>query len=93
VVFYVQIFRITSRMPFQQGQHKAFSPCLPHLAVVSLSVVTDMIVCPKPTSISSPGPGLAVLYSLVPPAANSVIYSMRNQELKDVVRKLLGKHW
>nr|XP_026655277.1 olfactory receptor 14J1-like [Zonotrichia albicollis] len=37
IVFsYVQIFRIVLRIPSEQGQHKAFSTCLPHLAVISL---------------------------------------------------------
>ncbi|EPP32906.1 olfactory receptor family protein, partial [Chlamydia psittaci 84-8471/1] len=36
VLSYVQIFRAVLRMPSVQGRHKAFSTCLPHLAVVSL---------------------------------------------------------
>ena len=38
VLSYVQIFRAVLRMPSDQGWHKAFSTCLPHLAVVSLFV-------------------------------------------------------
>ncbi|XP_064926113.1 olfactory receptor 14A16-like [Columba livia] len=39
-VSYVQIFRAVLRIPSEQGRHKAFSMCLPHLAVVSLFVST-----------------------------------------------------
>lgn len=42
VVSYVQIFRAVLRMPSEQGRHKAFSTCLPHLAVVSLFASTAM---------------------------------------------------
>ncbi|XP_074994722.1 olfactory receptor 14A16-like [Calonectris borealis] len=93
VVSYVEIFRAVLRIPSEQGRHKAFSTCLPHLAVVSLFISTAMFAYLKPPSISSPSLDLvvAVLYSVVPPALNPLIYSMRNQELKDVLWKLA--HW
>ncbi|XP_040549536.1 olfactory receptor 14J1-like, partial [Gallus gallus] len=89
VVSYVQIFRAVLRMPFEKGRHKAFSTCIPHLAVVSLFVSTAMLAYLKPHSISSPSLDLvvSVLYSVVPPAVNPLIYSMRSQELKDALRK------
>ncbi|XP_054150224.1 olfactory receptor 14J1-like [Melozone crissalis] len=70
IVFsYVQIFRAVLRIPSEQGRHKAFSTCLPHLAVVSLFFSTIVFAHLKPPSISSPSLDLAVsvLYSLVPP--------------------------
>uniref|UniRef100_A0A8V5GFS1 Olfactory receptor n=1 Tax=Melopsittacus undulatus TaxID=13146 RepID=A0A8V5GFS1_MELUD len=88
---YVQIFRAVLRIPSEQGRHKAFSTCLPHLTVVSLFVSTVVFAYMKPPSISSPSQDLvvSVLYSVVPPVVNPLIYSLRNQELKDAVRKLL----
>uniref|UniRef100_A0A669QHC5 Olfactory receptor n=1 Tax=Phasianus colchicus TaxID=9054 RepID=A0A669QHC5_PHACC len=88
---YVQIFRAVLRMPSEQGRHKAFSMCLPHLAVVSLFVSTGMVAYLKLPSISSPSLDLVVsfLYSVVTPAVNPLIYSMRNQELKNAVRKMM----
>ncbi|XP_063178454.1 olfactory receptor 14J1-like [Chroicocephalus ridibundus] len=93
VLFYVQIFRVVLRIPSEQGRHKAFSMCLPHLAVVSLFLSAAMFASLKPSSISSPSLELvvAVLYSVVPPAVNPLIYSMRNQELKDALRKLMTR--
>ncbi|XP_040398840.1 olfactory receptor 1G1-like [Cygnus olor] len=78
------IFRLVLRMPSVQGQHKAVSTCLPHLDVVSLFLSTIMFAHLKPTSISSRSLDLVVsfLYSVVHPAVNPLIYSMRNQELK-----------
>ncbi|XP_068280360.1 olfactory receptor 14A16-like [Nyctibius grandis] len=91
VVSYVQIFRAVLRIPSEQGRHKAFSTCLPHLAVVFLFVSTASFSYLKPPSISSPSLDLVVvvLYSVVPPAVNPLIYSMRNQELKDTLKKLI----
>ncbi|NXE58256.1 O14J1 protein, partial [Casuarius casuarius] len=87
VVSYVQIFTVVLRIPSEQGQHKAFSLCLPHLAVVSVFISTVMFAHLKPLFVSSPAVDLvvAVLYSVVPPAVNPLIYSMRNKELKDAL--------
>ncbi|XP_077048540.1 olfactory receptor 14A16-like [Agelaius phoeniceus] len=91
IISYVHIFRAVLRIPSQQGRHKAFSTCLPHLAVVSLFFSTGFFAYLKPSSISSPSLDLAVsvLYSVVPPALNPVIYSLRNQELKAAVWTLM----
>ncbi|KAM6998220.1 olfactory receptor 14C36-like [Passerculus sandwichensis] len=92
IVFsYVQIFRAVLRIPSEQGRHKAFSTCLPHLAVVSLFVSTSFFAYLKPPSISSPSLdlSLSVLYSVVPPALNPLIYSLRNKELTAAVRTLM----
>ncbi|XP_058664004.1 olfactory receptor 14I1-like [Ammospiza nelsoni] len=92
IVFsYTQIFRAVLRIPSEQGRHKAFSTCFPHLAVVSLFLSTALFAHLKPPSMSSPSLDLAlsVLYSVVPPALNPLIYSLRNQELKAAVWRLL----
>ncbi|KAM6360745.1 olfactory receptor 14C36-like [Pluvialis apricaria] len=91
VLSYVQILRAVLRIPSEQGRHKAFSTCLPHLAVVSLVISTAMFAYLKPPSISSPSLDLVVsfLYSVVPPLVNPLIYSMRNQELKGALRNLI----
>ncbi|XP_067159249.1 olfactory receptor 14C36-like [Apteryx mantelli] len=92
VLSYVQIFTVVLRIPSEQGRHKAFSTCLPHLAVFSLFVSTDLFAYLKPPSLSSPALDLvvAVLYAVVPPTLNPLIYSMRNKELKDALRKVIS---
>ncbi|KFR00867.1 Olfactory receptor 14J1, partial [Nipponia nippon] len=82
VLSYVQIFRAVLRIPSEQGRHKALSTCLPPLAVASLFLSTTMFAHLKPPSISSPPQDLvvAVLYAVVPPAVNPLIYSLRSME-------------
>ncbi|XP_027766665.1 olfactory receptor 14J1-like, partial [Empidonax traillii] len=92
IVFsYVQIFRAVLRIPSEQERHKAFSTCLPHLAVVSVFTSSAIFAYLKPPSIISPSLDLivSVLYSVVPPSLNPFIYSLRNQELKDAMRKMM----
>ncbi|NXT56627.1 O14J1 protein, partial [Pluvianellus socialis] len=91
VVSYVKIFRAVLRIPSEQRRHKAFSTCLPHLAMVSLFLSTVIFAHLKPPLVSSQFLDLvvAVLYLVVPPAVNPLIYSMRNKELKDAMWKLM----
>nr|XP_008166971.1 olfactory receptor 14A16-like [Chrysemys picta bellii] len=90
IVSYVQIFTTVVKIPSEQGRHKAFSTCLPHLIVVSLFICTGTFAYLKPTSSSTSGLDLvvAVLYSVLPPMMNPIIYSMRNKELKGTLSKL-----
>ncbi|KFZ62364.1 Olfactory receptor 14J1, partial [Podiceps cristatus] len=90
ILSYVQIFRAVLRIPSEQGRHKAFATCLPHLAVVSLFLITGIFAHLKPPTIFSPLSDLvvAVLYSVMTPAVNPFIYSMRNKEIKDALWKL-----
>ncbi|XP_026518377.1 olfactory receptor 14A16-like [Terrapene carolina triunguis] len=92
IVSYVQIFTTVVRIPSEQGRHKAFSTCLPHLIVVSLFLCTATFAYLKPISSSPSVQNLlvAVLYSVLPPMMNPIIYSMRNKELKGALSKLIG---
>ncbi|NWI48112.1 O14J1 protein, partial [Picathartes gymnocephalus] len=85
IVFsYVQIFRAVLRIPSEQGRHKAFSTCLPHLAVVTFFISSVTFAYMKPLSISSPSLDLvvSVLYLVVPAVLNPLIYSLRDLDLK-----------
>ncbi|XP_039355284.1 olfactory receptor 14A16-like [Mauremys reevesii] len=91
ILSYVHIFKAVLRIHSEQGRRKAFSTCLPHLIVVSLFLCTGFFEYLKPTSSSASGLDLmmGVLYSLVPPVMNPIIYSMRNKEIKAALKKLI----
>ncbi|XP_023961754.1 olfactory receptor 14A16-like [Chrysemys picta bellii] len=93
IVSYVQIFTIVVRIPSEQGRHKAFSTCVPHLIVVSLFICIGTFAYLKLTFSSTSGLDLvvSVLYSVLPPMMNPIIYSMRNKELKGALSKLIGQ--
>uniref|UniRef100_A0A8C3SU51 Olfactory receptor n=1 Tax=Chelydra serpentina TaxID=8475 RepID=A0A8C3SU51_CHESE len=92
IVSYVLIFKTVLRIPSEQGRHKAFSTCFPHLIVVSLFICTATFAYMKPTSSSASALDLAmaVLYSMVPPMVNPIIYSMRNKDIKAALWKMIG---
>ncbi|XP_015275352.1 PREDICTED: olfactory receptor 14A16-like [Gekko japonicus] len=91
IVSYVHIFRSVLRIPTTQGRNKAFSTCVPHLIVVSLFSSTGSFAYLKPNSQSPSDLDLvvAVLYSVVPPLMNPIIYTMRNRAIKAALWKML----
>uniref|UniRef100_A0A670JES2 Olfactory receptor n=1 Tax=Podarcis muralis TaxID=64176 RepID=A0A670JES2_PODMU len=93
VTSYVQIFTAVLRiMPSMANRQKAFSTCIPHITVVCILLFTSVFTYLMPTS-NSPyhlDEVLAVLYTVVPPLMNPIIYSMRNKDVKTALWKLLS---
>nr|XP_034959021.1 olfactory receptor 14A16-like [Zootoca vivipara] len=89
---YVQIFTNVLRIPSVQGKKKALSTCLPHLIVVSLFICTGTLgyLCPTQNAPKDLVMLISVLYSMLPPMMNPVIYSMRNQEIRSALSKHFG---
>ncbi|XP_025294454.3 olfactory receptor 11G2-like [Canis lupus baileyi] len=79
-------------MPSQAGKRKAFSTCASHLAVVTLFYGSIMVM------YVSPGSGhpvkiqkfITLFYSVITPLCNPLIYSLRNKEMKNALRKIFG---
>ncbi|XP_006878183.1 PREDICTED: olfactory receptor 14A16-like, partial [Chrysochloris asiatica] len=84
VVSYIYIFSAVLRIPSTQGRFKTFSTCMPHLCVVTLFLSSGFIAYLGSASKSPSSLNLfmSVLYSLLPPTLNPVIYSLRNKDMK-----------
>ncbi|XP_013928452.1 PREDICTED: olfactory receptor 14A16-like [Thamnophis sirtalis] len=90
VVSYAVIFKTVLRIPSEKARGKALSTCIPHLTVVFMLVCSGCIAYLRPSS-NTPSYldiGLTVLYALLPPLFNPIIYSMRNKNIKCVLSKL-----
>ena len=87
---YFHIFSTVLRIPTTKGQSKAFATCLPHLTVFSIFCATACFVYLKPPSSTTSNTDrlLSVLYTVLPPALNPVIYSLRNTDVKSAFRNL-----
>ncbi|XP_076713656.1 olfactory receptor 14K1-like [Callospermophilus lateralis] len=90
---YMYIFKTVTRIPSSQGRSRAFSTCTPHLIVVTTFFVTGVTAYLKPVP-ESPHPVdflVSVLYSVMPPSLNPVIYSLKNKDVKASLWKILWK--
>ncbi|NXW51883.1 O12D3 protein, partial [Nyctiprogne leucopyga] len=77
----------------QEGRWKLFSTCASHLTIVALFYTPVLFNYTPPSSGSSPKSDMRVslMYSVVTPALNPLIYSLRNQEVRSALKKLLGR--
>nr|XP_033779185.1 olfactory receptor 11G2-like [Geotrypetes seraphini] len=91
LISYAFIIRTILKIPSASGRRKAFATCASHLIVVSIFFGTIMYMYVRPPG-SHPFPTdkvVAVFYSVVTPFMNPVIYSLRNKEVMDVIKKMM----
>ncbi|XP_012501563.1 PREDICTED: olfactory receptor 7G2-like [Propithecus coquereli] len=90
---YTQIISSVLRIPSAGGKYKAFSTCGSHLSVVSLFYGTGFGVYISSAVTESPRKVAvaSIMYTVVPPVLNPFIYSLRNKDMKDALRKLIAK--
>ncbi|XP_008692450.1 olfactory receptor 5AS1 [Ursus americanus] len=77
------------------GRSKAFSTCTSHFIAVTLFYGTLLFMYLRPTTSYSLDTDkvVAVFYTVVFPMFNPIIYSFRNKDVKDALKKLLERNW
>ncbi|XP_066131317.1 olfactory receptor 11H4 [Saccopteryx bilineata] len=90
---YTLLLRAVFQVPSAAGRRKAFSTCSSHLVVVSLfyGTVIVMYVSPKygiPTLMQKI---LTLVYSVMTPLFNPLVYSLRNKDMKLALRNVLSR--
>ncbi|XP_012590104.1 PREDICTED: olfactory receptor 1F12-like [Condylura cristata] len=88
---YCLIISAVMKIPSKQGKLKAFSTCGSHLALVILFYGAIIGIYMSPTSSHSTDKDSAasVIFMIVAPALNPFIYSLRNNDLKGALKKVL----
>nr|XP_025866651.1 olfactory receptor 12-like [Vulpes vulpes] len=90
LVSYAYILSTVLKIPSIHGRGKT-STCSPHITLVSLFYETVFFMYAQPGAISSPEKSkiIAVFYTLIIPMLNPLIYSLRNKEVKNAVKRVL----
>ncbi|XP_004647927.1 olfactory receptor 10A5-like [Octodon degus] len=86
---YSRIAAAILKIPSARGKRKAFSTCSSHLLVVSLFYVSSSLTYFRPKSNNSPESKklLSLSYTVVTPMLNPIIYSLRNNEVKNALSR------
>ncbi|KAM6224108.1 olfactory receptor 14A16-like [Rhynchocyon petersi] len=91
VVSYIHIFSTVFRIPSAKGRLKTFSTCMPHITVVTLFLFSGIAtyLAKNLKSSSSLKMLISVLYTVLPPTLNPLIYSLRNKDMQMALGKLM----
>ncbi|XP_040274686.1 olfactory receptor 11L1-like [Bufo bufo] len=94
VVSYTHIVISVLRIPSSTGRQKAFSTCSSHLIVVSIFYwsISIVYVLPSRGQTSDANKMLSLLYTVITPLINPIIYSLRNKDIKKAIQEVFHKH-
>ncbi|XP_069819486.1 olfactory receptor 5B12-like [Dendropsophus ebraccatus] len=84
---YMLIFVAIIRMKSAEGKQKAFSTCSAHLICTSLFYITVFFTYLRTPSkvFDNQDKAACIIYSLLTPMLNPLVYSLRNQEVKRII--------
>ncbi|XP_072000379.1 olfactory receptor 5V1-like [Engystomops pustulosus] len=90
VISYISIIISIFKISSAQGRSKAFSTCASHLTVVLMFFLTIMITyMGQKKSFSSYLKYVSLIYAVITPALNPLIYSLKNNDVKEAFHKIL----
>ena len=81
------------RMRSAEGRRKVFSTCGSHLTGVCISHGTILFMYMRPSSSYALDHDMivSIFYSIIIPMINPVIYSLRNKDVKEAIKRVFGK--
>ncbi|XP_040859217.1 olfactory receptor 6Y1 [Ochotona curzoniae] len=89
VTSYITILITILKIPSSRGRQKAFSTCASHLTVVILFYSTTLFTYARPKLMYAYNSNkvVSVLYTVIVPLLNPIIYCLRNREVKAALKK------
>ncbi|XP_062951202.1 olfactory receptor 5AL1-like [Cynocephalus volans] len=93
IISYVFILFAILRIHSAEGRQKAFSTCASHLTSITIfyGTVIFMYLQPKSSHSLNTDKFASVFYVVVIPMLNPLIYSLRNQEVRNALKRIIEK--
>jgi olfactory receptor len=93
ITSYISIISSILRIHSREGRSKAFSTCSSHISAVAIFYGSGVFVYLQPSQVSSMDQGKvsSVFYTTVVPMLNPLIYSLRNKDVSDALKKILER--
>uniref|UniRef100_A0A8C6G344 Olfactory receptor n=1 Tax=Moschus moschiferus TaxID=68415 RepID=A0A8C6G344_MOSMO len=91
IVSYIYIVSTVLKIRSTEGRKKVFSTCSSHLGVVSVLYGAIIFMYFIPDRFPELSKVASLCYTLVTPMLNPLIYSLRNKDVKEALRKILGE--
>ncbi|XP_054826032.1 olfactory receptor 1019-like [Eublepharis macularius] len=93
LVSYSYILTTILKIQTAEGRHKAFSTCGSHLVAVTIFYGTLIFMYLRPTSgyTTDQDKVISVFYTLVIPMLNPLIYSLRNKEVREALKRIINR--
>ncbi|KFQ93144.1 Olfactory receptor 1020, partial [Nipponia nippon] len=90
---YMCIIAAILRIPSGTGRQKAFSTCSSHLTLVTVFYGTLFVVymLPRTAPLRQLNKVFSFFYTVLTPLVNPLVYSLRNREVREAIRKVLRK--
>ncbi|POI20761.1 hypothetical protein CIB84_015492 [Bambusicola thoracicus] len=93
IISYACILGTILRLHATEGRHKAFSTCTSHLMAIAFFYGSLLFMYLRPSSSYSLDTDklIALFYTVILPMLNPMIYSLRNKEVREALRRSLER--
>ncbi|XP_065451874.1 olfactory receptor 5G26-like [Chrysemys picta bellii] len=90
-ISYVFILSTILKIRSTEGKRKGFNTCTSHLTIVTIFYGTALFIYMQPNTKHSRGQEkvVSVFYTMVTPMLNPLIYSLRNKEVKNALKRVI----
>ncbi|XP_072006526.1 olfactory receptor 10A7-like [Engystomops pustulosus] len=92
MISYIKIILTILKIPTADGRQKAFSTCASHLIIVSIFYGTTIFTYVRPKTLNSFNFNkiVSLIYSVITPMINPIIYTLRNNDIKQSLKKTVS---